>query len=77
MLKANSKILQRVVLSPKVLIIDETGYLPLGREEAHLFFNVVAKRYEKGRLILTSNLPFSQWATDFSNDATLTAAMLD
>ncbi len=69
--------LQRVVLSPKLLIIDEIGYLPFGREEANLFFNVVAKRYEKGSLILTSNLPFSQWSSTFANDATLTAAMLD
>lgn len=69
--------LQRVVLSPKLLIIDEIGYLPFGREEANLFFNVIAKRYEKGSLILTSNLPFSQWATTFANDTTLTAAMLD
>ena len=69
--------LQRVVLSPRLLIIDEIGYLPFGREEANLFFNVIAKRYEKGSLILTSNLPFSQWATTFANDATLTAAMLD
>lgn len=69
--------LQRVVLSPRLLIIDEIGYLPFGREEANLFFNVIAKRYEKGSLILTSNLPFSQWATTFANDTTLTAAMLD
>ncbi len=47
------------------------------REEANLFFQVVAKRYEKGSLILTSNLPFTQWAEAFSGDATLTAAMLD
>lgn len=43
--------------------IDEIGYLPFGREEANLFFNVVAKRYEKGSTLLKSNLPFSQWAT--------------
>ena len=69
--------LQRVILSPKLLIIDEIGYLPFGPEEANLFFNVVAKRYEKGSMILTSNLPFSQWASAFANDTTLTAAMLD
>lgn len=69
--------LQRAILSPKLLIIDEIGYLPFGREEANLFFNVIAKRYEKGSVILTSNLPFSQWATTFANDTTLTAAMLD
>lgn len=59
------------------MIIDEIGYLPFGREEANLFFNVIAKRYEKGSLILMSNLPFSQWATTFASDTTLTAAMLD
>ena len=69
--------LQRVVLAPKLLIIDEIGYLPFGREEANFFFNVVAKRYERGSMVLTSNLPFSQWATTFANDTTLTAAMLD
>jgi DNA replication protein DnaC len=69
--------LQRSVLGPKLLVIDEIGYLPFGREEANLFFNVIAKRYEKGSLILTSNLPFTQWATAFANDQTLTAAMLD
>lgn len=69
--------LQRVVLSPKLLVIDEIGYLPFGRDEANLFFNVIAKRYENGSMILTSNLPFSQWASTFANDTTLTAAMLD
>lgn len=69
--------LQRVVMSPKLLIIDEIGYLPFGREEANLFFNVIAKLYERGSTLLTSNLPFSQWAGAFANDTTLTAAMLD
>ncbi len=53
----------RVVMGPRLLVIDEIGYLPFGREEANLFFNVIAKRYEKGSLILTSNLPFSQWVS--------------
>ena len=48
-----------------------------GREEADLFFNVVAKRYERGAIVLTSNLPFTQWASAFADDQTLTAAMLD
>ena len=69
--------MQRVILAPKLLIIDEIGYLPFGREEANLFFNVIAKRYEKGSTILTSNLPFSQWSKSFADDVTLTAAMLD
>ena len=69
--------LQRSILAPRLLIIDEIGYLPFGRDEANLFFNVIAKRYENGSIILTSNLPFSQWAGAFADDATLTAAMLD
>ncbi len=69
--------LSRVVLGPRLLVIDEIGYLPFGRDEANLFFQVVAKRYEKGAIILTSNLPFPQWATAFADDTTLTAAMLD
>jgi DNA replication protein DnaC len=67
----------RAVLGPKLLVVDEIGYLPFGREEANLFFNVVAKRYERGSMVLTSNLPFTQWAAAFAEDQTLTAALLD
>jgi DNA replication protein DnaC len=67
----------RAVLGPKLLVVDEIGYLPFGREEANLFFNVVAKRYERSSMVLTSNLPFTQWASAFADDQTLTAAMLD
>lgn len=67
----------RAVLGPRLLVVDELGYLPFGREQASLFFNVVAKRYERGSMILTSNLPFPQWATALADDATLTAALLD
>lgn len=67
----------RAVIGPRLLVVDEIGYLPFGREEANLFFNVVAKRYERGSMVLTSNLPFTQWATTFADDQTLTAAMLD
>lgn len=42
-----------------------------------LFFNLVAKRYEPGSMVPPSILPFTQWATAFSDDQTLTAAMLD
>lgn len=69
--------LKRSVLGPKLLIVDEIGYLPFGREEANLFFNVIAKRYEQGSIIVTSNLPFSQWSNAFADDTTLTAALLD
>jgi DNA replication protein DnaC len=65
------------VAMPKLLIIDAIGYLPFGRERANLFFQVVAKRYEKGSLILTSNLTFGSWDQAFAPDAILTADMLD
>ena len=51
----------RAVLGPRLLIVDELDYLPFGREEAALLFNMGAKRYERGSMILTSNLPFPQW----------------
>jgi hypothetical protein len=67
----------RAVVGPRLLIIDEIGYLPFGREEANLLFNVVAKRYERGSIIVTSNLAFAQWSSAFADDKTLTAALLD
>ncbi|MGE0621625.1 MAG: IS21-like element helper ATPase IstB [Pseudomonadales bacterium] len=65
------------VLGPKLLVIDELGYLPFGREEASLLFQVIAKRYERSSIIITSNLSFSDWATALADDTTLTAALLD
>lgn len=70
-------VMHRIVAAPKLLIIDEIGYLPFGREQANLFFQVVARRYEKGSLVLTSNLAFGSWDDAFAADAVLTAAMLD
>jgi DNA replication protein DnaC len=69
--------LKRFVNPYRLLIIDEIGYLPMSREQANLFFQVIARRYERGSLIVTSNLPFGQWDQTFAEDATLTAAMLD
>jgi len=65
------------VIAPKLLIIDEIGYLPFDANDSKLLFDVVAKRYEKGSMILTSNLPFGQWGQTFANDTALTSAMLD
>ncbi len=60
-----------------LLIVDEIGYLPLHREQAQLFFQVIAARYEKGATIMTSNLNFGAWDQAFAGDRVLTAAMLD
>jgi DNA replication protein DnaC len=51
--------------------------LPFSREEASHFFQAIAQRYERGSIIITSNVPFAQWDTTFAGDATMTAAMLD
>jgi DNA replication protein DnaC len=72
-----TEFIRRTIMAPRLLIIDEIGYLPFGRDEANHFFQVIAKRYERGSIIVTSNLAFSQWHSAFAQDATLTAAMLD
>lgn len=69
--------LRRGIQGPKLLIIDEVGYLPFSREEASHFFQAIAQRYERGSVVITSNVPFAQWDTTFAGDATMTAAMLD
>lgn len=69
--------LHRTVSHYRLLIIDEIGYLPLTRDQANLMFQVVSRRYEKGAIVLTSNLTFGAWDQAFAGDAVLTAAMLD
>jgi DNA replication protein DnaC len=61
---------------PKVLIIDEIGYLPLSQLEASLFFRLVVRRYERASLIVTSNKSFLDWGEVF-NDTVLATAILD
>jgi DNA replication protein DnaC len=67
--------LQQLVY-PKVLIIDEIGYLPLSNLEASLFFRLVARRYERASLIVTSNKSFLDWGEIF-NDPVVATAVLD
>jgi DNA replication protein DnaC len=69
--------MHRAVNAYKLLIIDEIGYLPMSREQANLFFQVVAHRYERASMILTSNLTFGSWDSAFAGDGVLTVAMLD
>ena len=71
------EVMHRAVNAYKLLVIDEIGSLPMSREQANLFFQVVARRYEKGAMILTSNLTFGSWDQAFAGDPVLTAAMLD
>ena len=61
---------------PKLLVIDELGYLPFERRSAHLFFQLVARRYERGSLLITTNQLVTQWGTVFG-DEVLAAAILD
>jgi DNA replication protein DnaC len=61
---------------PKLLIIDELGYLPFERRSAHLLFQLVARRYERGSLLITTNQVVTQWGTVFGDDV-LAAAILD
>ena len=60
----------------KVLIIDEIGYLPIDKDSAHGFFQLVANRYEKRPIILTTNQPLSRWG-DVFGDYTLANAIID
>ncbi|SDE59023.1 IstB-like ATP binding protein [Desulfuromonas thiophila] len=71
------EVLRRSVLGPRLLIIDEIGYLPFSDTQANLFFQVIAKRYEEGSVILTSNLSFGEWEQAFGGNTALTSAMLD
>ena len=59
-----------------LLIVDEIGYLPLPKEGANLFFQLVSARYEKGAMILTSNRGFGEWSEVFG-DPVVAAALLD
>jgi DNA replication protein DnaC len=61
---------------PKLLIIDEFGYLPLEPQAAHLFFALVSRRYERGSILLTSNRSVSEWGLVL-NDAVVATAILD
>lgn len=60
----------------KVLIIDELGYMPVDHDAANLFFQLIAKRYERHSTIVTTNMPFSKWAEVFGS-STLANAVLD
>jgi DNA replication protein DnaC len=62
---------------PRVLILDEIGYLPVQRDGVELLFQIISTRYETGSIILTTNRPFKQWGKLFGNDNTLASAVVD
>ena len=66
----------QLLVYPKVLILDEIGYLPMNREEASLFFRLLCRRYERASIIVTSNKSFVDWGEIF-NDQVLATAILD
>lgn len=61
---------------PKLLIIDELGYLPFDPKAAHLFFQLISRRYEKGSTLITSNRSVSEWGEVFG-DTVVATAILD
>lgn len=61
---------------PKLLIVDELGYLPLEPDAAHLFFQLVSRRYERGSTLITSNRAVGEWGAVFG-DAVVATAILD
>jgi DNA replication protein DnaC len=66
----------RVYLAPKVLVIDEMGYLPLDELGATIFFQLVSARYERNSIILTSNKSYGDWGSIFG-DPIIATAILD
>ena len=68
--------LQKQLAAQDLLIIDELGFVPLSKTGAELLFEVISQRYERGSIIITSNLPFDEWTETFGTER-LTGAILD
>lgn len=66
----------KLLTQPQVLIIDEIGYIPIDRQGANLFFQLVSRRYERGAIILTSNQSLGAWGEVFG-DPVIASAILD
>ena len=68
---------KRTIGIPRVLVIDEFGYVKFNETQANLFFQIINKKYEIGSIIITSNLSFTKWKEVLNNDEALTIAILD
>ncbi len=62
---------------PKLLIIDELGYMPIDKHGCDLLFQIISARYERASTIITTNRVYKDWPIIFNNDATVTSAILD
>ena len=68
--------LQKKIARLKLLIVDELGFVPLAKTGAELLFEVISQRYERGSVLVTTNLPFDEW-TEVMGSERLTGALLD
>ena len=68
--------LQKTLAAQDLLIIDELGFVPLSKTGAELLFEGISQRYERGSIVITSNLPFDEWTEVFGSER-LTGAILD
>lgn len=67
----------KAYVAPRLLLIDELGYLPMDKRGADLLFQVISARYERGPIMITTNTAYKQWPRVFNNDTTITTAILD
>ena len=67
---------QKQMAGYKLLIIDELGFVPLSKTGAELLFELISQRYERGSIMITSNLPFDEWTETLGSER-LTGALLD
>jgi len=67
----------REFTTPSLLLLDELGYLPIDKRGADLLFQVVAARYERGSIVISTNRAFRDWGAIFDKDNTLATAMID
>jgi DNA replication protein DnaC len=70
---ADGRLEERLGFYAKLLIVDELGYLPFETNAAHLFCQLVSRRYERGSMLITSNRSVGEWGTVFGEPVVATA----